>query len=71
MTERDIRAIERELGVALPPCLTRRVAPYLVPALRGNSDSELWDDAEALIARNRSLQLSVALSESAPRGGMT
>jgi len=56
MTESDLQRIERELGLTLPECYKRAVVPFQIPALAGNKDYQLWDDAEGLIALNQELR---------------
>lgn len=56
MTDRELDFVERELGVMLPAAYRRSLAAFPVPACAGNRDTELWDDARALVARNRALR---------------
>jgi hypothetical protein len=56
MTEADLQLIERELAITLPESYRRAVVPFRVPALAGNTDAELWDDARALVTLNRELR---------------
>ena len=56
MTDEDLRRIETALGISLPEAYTRCVRQFPVPYLRGNYDSELWDDADELIDRNLELR---------------
>jgi hypothetical protein len=56
MNESDLRRIERELEIELPPSYRARMRWFPVPALAGNTETELWDDAEKLIALNRALR---------------
>jgi hypothetical protein len=56
MTDDDIALIGRELKIALPESYVRALVPFRVPALAGNTDSQLWDDARALIDLNRELR---------------
>ncbi len=53
MTDEDIDRIERELNLRLPDSYRSALVPYRIPALYGNTDYLLWDDAEALIRLNR------------------
>lgn len=57
MTEADIQLIERELGITLPESYTSAVMPFRIPAMTGNTDSQLWDDARRLITLNRELRV--------------
>jgi SMI1 / KNR4 family (SUKH-1) len=56
MTEADLELIERELGITLPDSYKRALVPFPIPALVGNTDYQLWDDAPALIKLNRDLR---------------
>ena len=56
MSPDDLDRIERELAISLPRAYRAALSPFPVPACRGNSDRDLWDDAEELIAWNRSLR---------------
>jgi hypothetical protein len=56
MTNEDIELIERELKLVLPESYKRALVPFRIPALIGNTDYELWDDAGALIYLNRELR---------------
>lgn len=56
MTDKDIEFIERELMIALPESYQRALVPFRIPALMGNTDYELWDDARRLVELNRELR---------------
>ena len=56
MTDDDLRRIEATLGISLPESYKRHVGQFPVPYLRGNYDTELWDDADELIDRNLELR---------------
>lgn len=56
MTSEDIQLIERELGLTLPESYKQGLVPFRIPALAGNVDSLLWDDAQRLIALNQELR---------------
>ena len=56
MTEADMQTIERELGITLPEVYRKAVCPYPIPAWGGDVESELWDDASALVKLNRELR---------------
>jgi hypothetical protein len=56
MTDKDIEFIERELMIALPESYKRALVPFRIPALTGNTDYELWDDARRLVELNRELR---------------
>ena len=53
MTDGDVKFIERELLITLPESYKRAVVPFRIPALIGNTDHELWDDAVSLVELNR------------------
>ena len=56
MTKSDIQLIDRELGITLPESYRRAVMPFRIPAMAGNTDSQLWDDALRLITLNQELR---------------
>jgi hypothetical protein len=56
MTEADFAKIEEALSLRLPPEYRQAVAPFPVRAFIGNTDTHLWDQAEALIELNRDLR---------------
>ena len=56
MTFDDLMRIEAALGITLPESYKRLVVPFPVPSLRGNSDTDLWDDPKLLMARNQELR---------------
>jgi hypothetical protein len=56
MIDADLRRIESVLGITLPGPYKRLAVPFPVPYLRGNADTDLWDDADQLIARNKELR---------------
>jgi hypothetical protein len=56
MTLDDIALIENELKIVLPPGYIAAVTPFPIPALVGNTDTNMWDNAEALIKFNRELR---------------
>ena len=53
MTEADLRRIQTELGIELPESYRETMLTFAIPACAGNDDTELWDDPDALIARNQ------------------
>ncbi len=55
MTEDDIRKIESSLSLRLPQQYRDAVCPFPVKAYIGNCDTDLWDDADKLIALNQRL----------------
>ena len=57
MTDADIKLIEQELGIALPESYRRAVVPFRIRALSGNTDYQLWDDAQRLVELNRKLRV--------------
>lgn len=56
MTDSDIQLIELALAITLPESYKRAVVPFRIPAMVGNTNSQLWDDAQRLIAFNRELR---------------
>jgi len=56
MTDSDIMLIERELGISLPESYRQAVCPFRIPALVGNTDCQLWDDAKRLVELNLQLR---------------
>ncbi len=56
MSPDDFHRIERELQIVLPKEYREAMSPFPVTALAGNSDLDVWDDAERLIAWNRDLR---------------
>jgi hypothetical protein len=56
VTGDDLQRIEAALEITLPEPYKRLVGPFPVPYLRGNADTDLWDDAGQLVARNRELR---------------
>ena len=56
MTDSDIQLIERALAIRLPESYKRALVPFRIPAMCGNTDFQLWDDAQRLIALNRELR---------------
>jgi hypothetical protein len=59
MDERDLDRIEQALALRLPDEYRRSVAPFPITEAVGNSDSQVWDDADSLIALNRRLRAGV------------
>jgi len=53
VTEADLRRIQAELEIELPESYRKTMLAFPIPACAGNDDTELWDDPELLIARNR------------------
>jgi hypothetical protein len=56
VTNDDLASIEERLGLKLPEAYRQFVTPYPIPALAGNTETELWDDAERLISLNLELR---------------
>lgn len=56
MTGEDIKFIERELAITLPESYGRALVPFGIPALEGNTEYQLWDDARRLVELNRELR---------------
>ena len=57
MTADDLTRVESTLRVCLPVVYRELVVPFPIPAFAGNTDTELWDDADALIELNRELRV--------------
>jgi len=53
MTDEDIAYIERELEIKLPDSYKSALVPFRIPAMYGNTDHLLWDDAEGIVRINR------------------
>lgn len=56
MIEADLARIEAALDVELPESYRSTMLRFPIPACAGNADTELWDDADTLIAYNRELR---------------
>src|SRR4051794_15997491 len=56
MTDADIQLIERNLRITLPSSYKQAVVPFQIPALAGNTECELWDDANRLVKLNEELR---------------
>jgi SMI1 / KNR4 family (SUKH-1) len=56
MTRSDVQFIEHELGITLPESYLHAVMPFRIPAMAGNTDSQLWDDAQCIINLNQELR---------------
>ena len=52
MTDADLNSIEAALDIKLPGSYRAEMLEYPIPALAGNSDAYLWDNATALINEN-------------------
>ena len=59
MTVDDFSRIERTFAIRLPDVFRRRLSPLPIPQETGNSDTQVWDDAEKLIDLNRRLRTEV------------
>src|SRR5689334_14955276 len=57
MKDSDIVMIEQALSISLPESYKRAVVPFRIPALVGNTDYQLWDDANGLVELNRQLRV--------------
>jgi hypothetical protein len=53
MNLRDVERVERELGRRLPDAYREMLLAFPFPAKAGNADFPLFDDADALIRRQR------------------
>ncbi|MBS1120261.1 MAG: hypothetical protein H6Q90_2489 [Deltaproteobacteria bacterium] len=56
MTKADLDRIESELRIVLPRSYRELMSSFPVPAHAGNCDTDLWDDATALIEYNQDLR---------------
>lgn len=56
MTSEDLARIESSLEIRLPDAYRRVLQSFPLPAYAGNSDTDVWDDAERLIELNRELR---------------
>ena len=56
MTADEIDLLERELSIQLPEAYRHRMQHFPIGVLVGNTSTELWDDATALIKLNQELQ---------------
>jgi hypothetical protein len=56
MSPDELRQIETALGIELPAPYKRLMSPFPVHYLGGNTDTDLWDNASALIERNQELR---------------
>ncbi len=60
MDEGALTRIEKALGVGLLDAYRCSVTPFPVVGKVGNSDAQVWDDAEELIALNQRLRAEIA-----------
>ena len=56
MSPLDVERIEQELHISLPQAYKDAVTNYPATAFRGNSDQNLWDNADELIRYNLELR---------------
>src|SRR5258706_10531242 len=56
MNASDITMIEQALSITLPESYKQAVVPFRVRTLAGNTDYQLWDDAQQIITLNRELR---------------
>lgn len=66
MTDQDITRIERALAIRLPEQYASFMGSLDAESLVGNSDSYLWDDADALIQRNLELRSGIGVPGATP-----
>src|SRR4051812_10339081 len=59
MTESDFERIEHALDIRLPDVYRRQMSSFPTPQEVGNTGTEVWDDAEELIALNQRLRAEV------------
>jgi hypothetical protein len=56
MTEDDLQRVETTLAIKLPASYRAAMIAFPGPAFAGNTDTEIWDDADAVIAFNAELR---------------
>jgi hypothetical protein len=56
VTNDDLARIEQALGIRLPAGYRRIMAAYPIAAAAGNTDLDVWDDADRLIEYNKRLR---------------
>ncbi len=56
LTADDLTRVETALGIQLPAVYRTLMVPFPIPAYAGNTDTELWDDADSSIELNRELR---------------
>src|SRR5438132_656124 len=56
MTPTELCSIELALGIVLPEVYKQMMAPFPIPYLSGNTNTNLWDDAARLIQENLELR---------------
>jgi hypothetical protein len=56
MTESDLKSIESKLSIQLPEVYRQRMLDFPVRACGGNSDTDLWDEAAAIVRYNQELR---------------
>jgi len=56
MKQSDIDGIELELGIKLPQTYKEIMVNFPIRGLAGNSETELWDNAEKIIEYNKELR---------------
>jgi hypothetical protein len=59
MTEEDFSQIEAALSVRLPDVYRQQLSASPIPREIGNTDTQVWDDAGALIALNQRARAEV------------
>ncbi len=67
MTAEDLKRLERELGISLPAAYTKVMMAFPVPAYERNTETLIWDDADALIRLNRELRAGRSFVKPWPR----
>jgi hypothetical protein len=59
MSEDEFSRIEQTLAIRLPDVYRHRLSSFPIPQNAGNSDTQVWDDAEKLLALNQRLRTEV------------
>lgn len=67
MTTDDLARLETELGIGLPASYKKVMVAFPVPAYASNTETMLWDDADALVALNRELRAGRSFAKPWPR----
>jgi hypothetical protein len=59
VSDDDLNRIEHTLSIQLPYVYRRSVAPFPIPYEADNTSSQVWDNADQLIAINRRVRFEV------------
>ncbi len=57
MNQEDLNKIQFELQIKLPPIYCEFMSSIDDEDFKGNCDTDLWDDADEIIKRNKELRL--------------